>query len=100
MRYFTAIVTLAALLTLSSACYRVTVRTPKAPTGIAYATKAHMFIYGLVGADIQAPCDPAAIETKQGVIDWLLFGFTAGIYTPFTVTVYCSADGGGVPLVQ
>ena len=73
-------------------CYRVAVSTGRAPSGVVHESMANTFLFGLVGADESAPCPPAVIETRQGVLDWLIGGVTFGLWTPRTVKVVCAAE--------
>ena len=85
------LIALSLLATLAfGGCYRVTVSSTRAPSGVVREKTAHMFLWGLIGADVTAPCDPAQVTTKQGVIDWILAGLTAGLYTPYSVEVECA----------
>jgi len=75
---------------LSTGCYRVSVKSAQTPNGVQLNKTAHMFLFGLVGDEVDSPCAPSAVETRQGVIDWFLAGVTLGLYTPYSVTVTCA----------
>jgi len=86
------LVPFAVIAALSSGCYHVSVKSPQAPNGVQLEQTAHMFLFGLIGDEVDSPCAPSAVETRQGVIDWLLSGVTLGLYTPYSVTVTCAAS--------
>ena len=84
---------LAAALLFSTSWYHVTVQIPgKKPSGVTIEKNAPMFLFGLAGAEVPAPCDAAIVETQRGIIDWFLGSLTLGLYTPYTVTFTCSDD--------
>ncbi|KAB2911003.1 MAG: hypothetical protein F9K40_01570 [Kofleriaceae bacterium] len=77
---------------LATGCYHVTTHTGRPPSAMVQKKKAHMFLFGLVGHESNAPCPPATIETQQGVVDWLLGAVSFGLYTPYSLTVTCASD--------
>ncbi len=71
-------------------CYRVTVRSNAIPAGPPIEKKAHVFLFGLVGGDVDVGCTPAMIETKRGFLDWFVGGLSLGLYTPQSTSTYCA----------
>lgn len=92
MKRLVLVLALLSVTAAASGCYHVTTHTGRPPSAMVREKKAHMFLYGLVGHESQAECPPATIETKQGVVDWLLAGITFGLYTPYSLTVTCASD--------
>jgi hypothetical protein len=93
MRKLAAAIMLSFVLVGSSGCYHMTVRTTKPVSSIQHMYWKHFFLWGIVGigAETDSPCDPAVVETKQSVVNWLLYAITGGIYTPMTLTITCAA---------
>ena len=90
---------IAAMVTLGlgAGCERVEVVTGRPPSDVAYERSARAFAHGLIdGAAIPLPCEPAIIETRRTVGDWLIGTISLGVYTPRTVRVTCADDA--VPL--
>jgi|JI9StandDraft_1071089.scaffolds.fasta_scaffold522788_2 hypothetical protein len=90
---------IAAVLTvgIGAACERVEVVTGRPPSDVAYERRADAFAHGLIdGAAIPLPCEPAIIETRRTVGDWLIGTISLGVFTPRTVRVTCADDA--VPL--
>jgi len=83
-----------ALVAALPACYSTTVATGRPMSGTVITQHSHIFVYGLVGGHVTPPCSPAQIETKETFVDWLIGGFTGGLYTPRTVITACAADAG------
>lgn len=76
-------------LSLVAGCYHTTLRTGKTPNGVVIEKNAPMFLAGLSGAELDAPCEPAIVETYQSVGDWFISLLTLYIYTPRSVTIHC-----------
>ncbi len=81
-----------ALALLCGACsYTTTVRVPgKMPSTQVIKLNAPMYLSGLAGATVVAPCDPAIVETYRGFVDRLAWLLTIGLYSPGTVVVTCA----------
>ena len=75
------------------ACYTTTVKTGRQMSGEVHTQTSHIFVEGLIGGNVAPPCDPAQIVTKQGFLDLVIGGLTAGLYTPVTVTTTCAIQG-------
>lgn len=84
-------IALVVLVVSLAGCYQVGIETGK-PRGASHEMRAHMFLYGLTGSTVNAPCDDIArVETERGFVDLLLFFLTSGLYSPASVTVTCAA---------
>ena len=88
---------LAAAVTLTAACYHVTVLTglPEGPTVIDKPWQ-NSFVIGLVppdSIDAKPQCNGnvAKVETEQSFLNGLVAGLTWQIYTPIHVRVTCAS---------
>jgi len=72
-------------------CYRTVVKTNKPRSGVVVERWSHTFIGGLIGSEHDAPCDPAVVEARLGLIGWLVAAVTLNIWVPLTVEVECAA---------
>lgn len=77
------------------ACYSTTVKTGRQMSGEVHTQTSHIFVEGLIGGNVAPPCDAAQIVTKQGFLDLVIGGLTAGLYTPVTVTTTCAVHAEG-----
>jgi hypothetical protein len=84
-----ATVALLASLALTG-CYKVSVRSNTMPAGAPIEKTAHVFLWGLVGGEVDVACTPALVQTKMGFVDWLIGGVTFGLYTPRSTETYCA----------
>jgi hypothetical protein len=75
----------------ASGCYRTVVHTGKPRSGIVVSKWSHTFIGGLIGSEHRAPCEPAVVETRLGIMGLLISIVTANIWVPLTVEVECAA---------
>ena len=76
-------------------CYRATVQTGLAPSGVEQTIWAHSWLFGLVPPAVinaQSECQTgvAQVETSHSFVNQLLAFVTWGIYTPITVEVTCA----------
>lgn len=99
---------IAALLVLSTACYKVTVVTAPEPANAVVVDKpwTHSFVYGLVPPseiDVSKQCRGISrVVTQRSFLNSLVGALTWSLYTPLQVTTTCSsartAAQPGIPL--
>ena len=88
---------------LFAGCYHQVVQTgaPPAPGNATVTKRVNLFIFGLVGAEVDATADcpsgVAVIETQQTFLNGLVLVLTLGIYTPRTVTLTCASGQEPIP---
>jgi hypothetical protein len=87
------------LLVVSAGCYRATIETGRAPSGVEVRQDwAHSFIAGLVPpatveTAARCPNGVAQVQTQRSFLNMLAYAVTSGIYSPMTLRVQGGAAG-------
>ena len=85
-------IVLSSLLLSMTACYTVSLKTNKPRSGQVYTQRANTFVYGLVGGEVRAECEPAVVTTSHSFVDTVISWVTLGLYEPVSVTVQCAKE--------
>jgi hypothetical protein len=91
-------ITLLSLMLVTSGCYHAVVNTGAAPAGtpVTHTLWANGWIAGLIPpkpVDAVQMCSGAPVarvETQHTILNMLVAGLTASIYTPMTIEVTCA----------
>ncbi len=100
------ILSLLALVCLSSGCFRYGVSSSVPNDGVQRMQKGPVFAWGLVGQEKLAEECPNGVARSESYMPWwggLVMGLTIGIVTPWRVEYVCAAGGApgvGAPVIS